>query len=302
MTGGAGAADAESRIALLEAENETLRLRLEQSIAAQRVCDALATSAVAEELAAPAGHSTLLDMVLETAANVIAASAGALFLTDEEAHDLVVAAAIGGSADRMMAIRVPLGHGIAGGVALSGLPLAVTSAGTDPRWAKDIGDRVGYVPNSIICVPLFYEDRVIGALELLDKVGAGSFSPGDLNTLGQFAQLAAFTIEQSRTRVSAGGLLTAAVGARGADAQELGELIDRDPGHRGSLELARLVREVASGASGRPTSAARSSARSRAMPAPRRDEHAPRVVGRVRGGRAAERRADRPAGADHPRV
>ena len=64
---------------------------------------------------------------------------------------------------------MPLGHGIAGGVALSGLPLAVTAAGSDPRWAKDIGERVGYVPESIVCVPLFYEDRVIGALELLDK-------------------------------------------------------------------------------------------------------------------------------------
>jgi GAF domain-containing protein len=147
----------------------------------------------------------------------------------------------------MKDIRVRLGHGIAGGVALSGLPLAVTAAGTDPRWAKDIGERVGYVPQSIICVPLFYEDRVIGALELLDKIGAPSFSPADLNTLGLFAQQAAFAIEQSRTRLSASALLAAAVGARGGDAQRLGDLIEQDPGHRGSLELARLVREVALG-------------------------------------------------------
>jgi GAF domain-containing protein len=239
-------ADAE-RIAQLEAELETLRLRIAQNEAAACVCDALATAAVVEELSAPASHESLLEMVLETAAHVISAPAGALFLVDEGANELFVAAAIGGSADRMKDIRVPLGHGIAGGVALSGLPLAVTSAGADPRWAKDVGERVGYVPDSIICVPLFYEDRVIGALELLDKVGAASFSPADLNTLGLFAQQAAFTIEQSRTRLSASALLAAAVGARGADARRLGDLIEQDPGHRGSLELARLVREVALG-------------------------------------------------------
>jgi GAF domain-containing protein len=247
MAGDARARDAESTIARLEAEVETLRLRLEQNVAATCVCDALATAAVVEELAAPASHASLLEMVLETSASVISATAGALFLTDETANDLVVAAAIGGSADRMRDVRVPLGHGIAGGVALSGLPLAVTAASGDSRWAKDIGERVGYVPESIICVPLFYEDRIIGALELLDKIGAPSFTPGDLNTLGLFAHQAAVTIEQSRTRLSASALLAAAVGADDANAKRLGELIERDPGHRGSLELARVVREVALG-------------------------------------------------------
>src|SRR5262245_50848754 len=245
MTGEGRLGDAE-RIAQLEAEVERLRLRVAQNEAAGRVSDALATALVAEELAAPASHASLVELVLGTAAHVISATAGALFLTDEDANDLVVSAAIGGSADRMMDVRVPLGHGIAGGVALSGLPLAVTSAGTDPRWAKDIGQRVAYVPDTIVCVPLFYDDRVIGALELLDKVG-GSFSAGDLHTLGLFGQLAAFLIEQSHTRLSARGLLAAAVGAESDDVQRLGDLIDSDPGHRGSLELAHLVREVALG-------------------------------------------------------
>src|SRR6266536_2683684 len=93
-------------------------------------------------------------------------------LIDEDAGDLVFQVALGGSADEVKDIRVPLGHGIAGGVALSGLPLAVSNASKDPRWAKDIGDQVDYRPDSIVCVPLFYDDRVIGALELLDKEGA----------------------------------------------------------------------------------------------------------------------------------
>jgi GAF domain-containing protein len=191
--------------------------------------EVLRTAVIGAEVAAPATHERLLEMIVETAASVISARAGALFLVDEEQGDLVFQAAYGGRAEDVKQFRVPLGHGIAGGVALSGLPIAVSSASTDPRWAKDIGSSVDYAPDSIACVPLFYEDRVIGALELLDKEGAQSFTPADLHTLGLFANQAAVTIEQSLLREGARALL--------AD--------DDDPAFRAALELAELVREIA---------------------------------------------------------
>jgi GAF domain-containing protein len=251
MSADEGTGDSESKIAKLEEDVRTLRLQVEQNFAASCICDALSEVVIIEELAAPASHSQLLEMILETAAGVISARAGALFLVDEAAGDLVCEAAIGGSAEQVKQIRLPLGHGIAGGVALSGLSLAVAEASSDPRWAKDIGERVGYVPESIVCVPLFYEDRVIGSLELLDKEGAPSFTPADLHALSLFAHQAAVTIEQSRTRLHAGALLAAAFGEEGVDGavgQQLrgfGKLIDQDPTFRSALELARLVRGVA---------------------------------------------------------
>jgi GAF domain-containing protein len=191
--------------------------------------EALRTAVIGGELATPATHERLLELIVETAAGVINARAGALFLVDEEQGDLVFQVAFGGSADEVKQFRVPLGHGIAGGVALSGMPMAVSKASSDPRWAKDIGSSVDYAPDSIACVPLFYEDRVIGALELLDKEGGTGFTPGDLNTLSLFANQAAVTIEQSLQRVGARTAL------EGGD----------DPTFRASLEIAELVREIA---------------------------------------------------------
>jgi GAF domain-containing protein len=191
--------------------------------------DVLRSALIGAEVSAPATHERLLAMIVETAASVISARAGALFLVDEEQGDLVFKAAFGGKAEDVKEFRVPLGHGIAGGVALSGMPLAVSSASNDPRWAKDIGSSVEYTPDSIACVPLFYEDRVIGALELLDKEGTSGFTPADLHTLSLFADQAAVTIEQSLLRQGARALL--------AD--------EDDPAFRASLELAELVREIA---------------------------------------------------------
>jgi GAF domain-containing protein len=191
--------------------------------------DPLRTAALAEEIAAPETHAHLLELIVETAASVISARAAALFLIDEQAGDLVFQVALGGSADAVEDVRIPLGHGIAGGVALSGMPLAVSKASSDPRWAKDVGERVGYAPETIACVPLYLGDRIVGALELLDKEGGASFTPTDLHTLGLFANLAAVAIEQSRNR-----LAVRALALDGADS-----------GFGAELELAQLVREIA---------------------------------------------------------
>ena len=129
-------------------------------------------AATARTIAAPAGNSDLLQRTVETAAGVISARAAALFLVDETTHELRFEVALGERADVVKEIRVPLGHGIAGGVAISGQPMAVSNVQQDERWAAEIGELVGYLPDSILCVPLFYEDAVIGVLELLDKEGA----------------------------------------------------------------------------------------------------------------------------------
>jgi GAF domain-containing protein len=251
MSGRTAEGDTESTIARLEAEVEALRLRLEQGAAASSVSEALAVAVVAEEISAPATHSRLLELVLETAATAISARAGSIFVIDPDAGELACEAAIGGRAEEVMKIRIPLGHGIAGGVALSGLPLAVSHASADKRWAKDIGERVGYVPESIACVPLFYEDRLIGALELLDKQGAESFTPADLHLLGLFGHQAAITIRHSRAKLSASALLAGAFGGEEEEdtppeeLRRFGDALELDPTFRGSLELAHLVRDIA---------------------------------------------------------
>jgi len=105
--------------------------------------------------------------------------------------------AIGPVAADIKHFRVPLGHGIAGMVALTGQPMAITDARQDERMATDIAFAVNYVPSAILCVPLFYDDRVIGVLELLDKQTESSFAPEDMDIAGQFANIAAIAIAQS---------------------------------------------------------------------------------------------------------
>lgn len=236
-------------------EISRLKRRLADEQFAEEVKDALTLAAAASLIAPQAGHSHLLEMIVETAAGVIPSRSAALFLIDEEAEELVFQVALGPEAEQVKNLRVPMGHGIAGLVAVSGQPMAVSDAGSDPRQAADIAQSVGYAPATILCVPLFYDEEVTGVLELLDREGAQTYSAQDIATLGLFANQAAVTIEQSRAQGSVAALLKNALRSsgdaedyrsRGLDerAEHFAASMEDDAPHRRAVELARLVGEI----------------------------------------------------------
>jgi GAF domain-containing protein len=248
-------ARAEATIAHQAVELERLRRQLADERLADDLRATLSVAAATGVIASPATHQRLLELIVETAAAVIGANAGSLFLVDEAAGELIFEVALGPKATEVKRVRVPLGHGVAGLVAISGQPLVISNAQSDARHAADIAQNVGYLPESILCVPLFYGDRTIGVLELLDKIGAASFSPSDIHTLGLFANQAAVAIELSRTRRDLSEFLIEILGSTdGSGAAE--PLLERvrafassvgahDAGFRNALELAGLVQEIA---------------------------------------------------------
>jgi len=178
-------------------EIEQLRTHLEQEHFAQDLRRLLASSSEVGLVLSPFSRSHLLEMIVQAAMQFINARSSSLFLIDEATQELVFEVAMGPAAKEAQKFRVPLGHGIAGLVALTGQSMAIAQAQQDERLATDIAFAVNYIPENILCVPLFYDDRVIGVLEMLDKQGKASFSPEDMVILGQFANLAAVAIAQS---------------------------------------------------------------------------------------------------------
>jgi len=247
-------AEARATITRQAAELERLRRRLEDERFAEELRSVLVVAAVAGTIASPLTHARLLQLIVETAADVIGASAGALFLVDEAHNELNFEVAIGPKAAEVKRIRVPLGQGVAGLVAVSGQPMAIADAGRDPRHASDIAQQIGYYPESILCVPLFYGDRLTGVLELLDKDGAATFSAADMNTLGLFANQAAVAIEQSRIHRNLAALLAELLRTPDAEAEtamserarQFAIRIETEDAAAGqALDLAALVQEIA---------------------------------------------------------
>jgi len=67
-------------------------------------------------------------------------------------------------------IRLPLGHGVAGTVAVTGVPVDVTDAHQDHRFEAEFDAQLGYRTHDVFCMPVFNrEGTVTGVLELLNR-------------------------------------------------------------------------------------------------------------------------------------
>ena len=146
----------------------------------------------------PDSGEELLQTIVEAAARLFGAAASSIALVDEAQQTLTFRVATGAGAKEVVGMSIPVGQGIAGYVVMSGQPLAVSSVQEDPRFARDTAQKTGYVPRSILAMPLLYGDRPIGVIEVLDKIDAASFGMQDMELLGIFARQAAIAIRATQ--------------------------------------------------------------------------------------------------------
>jgi len=168
----------------------------------------------------PAGHNELLRSITAAAKELFDAAACSMAVLDEEADELVFHVASGEGAEEVEGLRVPMGQGIAGWVVTSGQPIAIEDVTHDPRFAVDVAESTGYVPRSILAMPLETDRAVIGVIEVLDR---RSQRDRDMELLALFARQAALAIENSRVFTDLGRALFASL-ERSAD-EDLGETL-----------------------------------------------------------------------------
>jgi HD-GYP domain-containing protein (c-di-GMP phosphodiesterase class II) len=140
----------------------------------------------------------LLKLVMELAARTLRAEASSILLKDRASGDLLFDVATGEAADRVQTIRVPRGQGIAGHVAESGESLLVPDCGKDPRFFKAADEKSKFVTRNIIAVPLVARGETIGVVEVLNRLGGGTFTPEDLSLLQALAHQSAVAIQNAQ--------------------------------------------------------------------------------------------------------
>jgi len=139
---------------------------------------------------APGGRPSLIGAVVRTAAGVFDAAAASIALVDPLTDELVFKAAWGAGADEIVGVRLTPGAGLAGSTALSGEPVVVANCREHPRFAARIAANTGYVPNTMLVVPLKRADDTLGVLSLLDRRDGGSYGADDVTRAALFADLA----------------------------------------------------------------------------------------------------------------
>ncbi len=182
---------------LEEALRSALALDPGQRIASAReLADALGVQldtrrgmSLAHSLDAPGLPRELLEQLVRTVAGVFEASAASLAIVQENG-DLLYCAAWGAVSEGVIGMRLAQGEGLAGAVAASGEPLAVPDCRNDPRFAAQVAANTGYVPHTMLVLPLERDGRTIGVLSILDRRDGRPYTPADLPRAEMFAGLA----------------------------------------------------------------------------------------------------------------
>ena len=103
----------------------------------------------------------------EAAAAVLRVSAASVALRDAASGRLVFRAAAGPEGRAVVGLSLAAHEGIAGYVYSTGQALAVADVVADPRFGRTTAERTGYVPRSLLAVPLVA--GIPGVMEFLDR-------------------------------------------------------------------------------------------------------------------------------------
>jgi putative methionine-R-sulfoxide reductase with GAF domain len=147
-------------------------------------------ASLAQSLADSDAPANLIEAVVRTAAGVFEAAAASIALIDRTTTELVFQAAWGAGAREIVGVRLPPGVGIAGAVVASGDGQAVPECRSDSRFAAQIAAGTGYVPHTMVVVPLKRAGQTIGVLSVLDRRDGGPYGPNDVSRASLFAELA----------------------------------------------------------------------------------------------------------------
>jgi sigma-B regulation protein RsbU (phosphoserine phosphatase) len=176
---------------------------------------------LAEALNTTLDLQTLLNRTAELVSAVIHYRIFAIFLLNDRTHELRVRFQIGHPSE-VEKLRIPIGRGVVGQVALTRQPVLLTDVSTSEAYY-----HVNPAVRSELAVPLIAKNRLIGVMDL-ESEEAGYFRPEHLHVLTLTASRIAQAIENARlyARVS-----------RQADtlevlneiAVELASILDLDP-------------------------------------------------------------------------
>jgi len=146
----------------------------------------------------------LLANILDSALAGLNATDGSLMLMDEETGALVFAIVRGSAAGRLEGYHLAKGVGIAGWVAEHRQPQAVHDVRRDPRFYAQVDEAFGFNTRSMVCVPVYLDDgRLLGVIEVLNKVSDVEFTQDDLDLLLIIAQLAATAMRRAERAIEA---------------------------------------------------------------------------------------------------
>ncbi len=140
----------------------------------------------------------LLETIMENGRQLFDVEGCSLLTVEPETGDLLFHTIEGGS-DDLRQTRLKAGQGIVGWVVSQKQPVVVNDVSRDARFYSGIDRQVGFTTRSILCVPMCYRGKVLGAIEAINSRSPLGFQEEDLHLLEAIASQAAVALHNAQT-------------------------------------------------------------------------------------------------------
>ncbi len=141
----------------------------------------------------------VLKHTMDMIRTIVNVEAGSLLLLegDELAFKIAFNTDAAIDTEIVQSFRIRMGQGVAGYSATRGEPIIVRDAQHSRHFSADFDRKIGFTTRSALCVPLISRGKVLGVIEVLNKI-SGDFNDDDLHLLQSIATSVSIALENSQ--------------------------------------------------------------------------------------------------------
>ena len=138
----------------------------------------------------------VLTKIMNAATEMLNVETGSVLLLDESTCELSFATSVSKGKPVKIPTHLRKDQGIAGWVVSTGQPVCSNDVSQHPRWFGEV--ETGFATQSLLCVPLQLNGRVLGVLQALNPQKKEGFDEEDVALLTTIAASATIAIENAR--------------------------------------------------------------------------------------------------------
>ena len=141
---------------------------LERQLMADLTKQLIACVELGKAVTSTLDRDEILEIILNRLSQLIRAQNWTLYLMDESHKELQFQIVVGLDGRDVTEMRLKLGEGLAGMVALTGEPVLVPDTSKEPRFDHRVDSQTGFSTHSLITLPLKLGEKVIGVLQIIN--------------------------------------------------------------------------------------------------------------------------------------
>lgn len=156
-----------------------------------------ALNEMARGLSSSLDPKVILNFIMKKTKEMMQVEACSLILIDKNLNKLVFEIVLGNKGEEVKKCTLDIGKGIAGWVAKEGKPLLINDVTKDDRFSEEVDKYTGFTTKSILCVPLAIRGRILGVIEVINKLDKTDFTEKDSDLLQHISAHASISLNNA---------------------------------------------------------------------------------------------------------